>query len=286
MDCWNDEIETILDNVRKNAIRLNNYHIKRFYHFKSYGKYFRIPLIFLNSLGSVCSVGLQPYMEQKSISLTTCLIAMLCGLITSLELYLSIQSSMENHLKCAKDFYTLSIDIYKTLELTRDIRGLPFVSFPFFPSFVFPSILPFISFHFLPSFYFLPSPRHTHPWWRRWRRSNHSLELRPSRCVRVCQGVSGCVRVGVWQSLSTEKQRLISHPKKKVKKGDVCTCCRSKCRGDKLRFTLASMFSVISLYFSTWEMLNVRGFQWRSQEREKGTQDRKAASDITSKKKS
>ena len=52
-----------------------------------------------------------------------CLIAMLCGLITSLELYLSIQSSMENHLKCAKDFYTLSIDIYKTLELTRDIRG-------------------------------------------------------------------------------------------------------------------------------------------------------------------
>jgi hypothetical protein len=123
MDCWNDEIETILDNVRKNAIRLNNYHIKRFYHFKSYGKYFRIPLIFLNSLGSVCSVGLQPYMEQKSISLTTCLIAMLCGLITSLELYLSIQSSMENHLKCAKDFYTLSIDIYKTLELTRDIRG-------------------------------------------------------------------------------------------------------------------------------------------------------------------
>jgi len=123
MDCWNNEIETILDNVRKNAIRLNNYHIKRFYHFKSYGKYFRIPLIFLNSLGSVCSVGLQPYMEQKSISLTTCIIAMMCGLITSLELYLSIQSSMENHLKCAKDFYTLSIDVYKTLELSRDIRG-------------------------------------------------------------------------------------------------------------------------------------------------------------------
>ena len=120
---WSDDIELILDNVRKNSIRLNNYHIKRFYHFKSYGKYFRIPLIFLNSLGSVCSVGLQPYMEQKSISLTTCLIAMMCGLITSLELYLSIQSSMESHLKCAKDFYTLSIDIYKTLELSRELRG-------------------------------------------------------------------------------------------------------------------------------------------------------------------
>jgi hypothetical protein len=30
---------------------------------------------------------------------------------------------MESHLKCAKDFYTLSIDIYKTLELSRELRG-------------------------------------------------------------------------------------------------------------------------------------------------------------------
>jgi hypothetical protein len=30
---------------------------------------------------------------------------------------------MDSHLKCAKDFYTLSIDIYKTLELSRELRG-------------------------------------------------------------------------------------------------------------------------------------------------------------------
>ena len=80
-------------------------------------------VIILSAINSVFAVGLQPYMEQSAISITNCFVSMICGIITSIELYLSIQSNMENELSASKDFYILGVDIYKTLNLNRENRG-------------------------------------------------------------------------------------------------------------------------------------------------------------------
>ena len=119
---WSDEIEEICEKLRVNCVNLSEYHRKRFYYFKSYGKWFRLPLIILASLNSTASVGLQPVLDQQIISGITCLIGMIMGIIGSLELYLGIQTAMELELKHSKDYYTLAIHLYKTLSLRRENR--------------------------------------------------------------------------------------------------------------------------------------------------------------------
>lgn len=64
---WSKEIEEVCQNLRINCIYLCDYHRKRYYHYKSYGKYFRIPLIVLASINSTASVGLQPVLNQEII---------------------------------------------------------------------------------------------------------------------------------------------------------------------------------------------------------------------------
>jgi len=120
---WTSEVEEILEKLRINCVNLSEYHRKRYYHYKGYGKYFRIPLILLASINSTASVGLQPVLEQQIISGITCLIGMVMGVMSAIELYLGIQSSMELCLQNSRSFYSLAIDIYKTLALRRENRG-------------------------------------------------------------------------------------------------------------------------------------------------------------------
>ena len=121
---WSDDIENVLGKIRENCILMSNYHKMRYYNFKSLLKYFRIPTIILSAANSVFSVGLQPYMQQETISLITCIIALFVGIINSVELFLAIQSTMEQELTTSKDFYILSIDIYKILLLNRNHRSI------------------------------------------------------------------------------------------------------------------------------------------------------------------
>jgi len=120
---WTDEIEELLEKLRINCCNLSEYHRKRYYHFKGYGKYFRIPLIVLASVNSTASVGLQPVLSQPIISGITCIIGMIMGILGAIELYLGIQSSMDLEMKQSKDFYSLAIDIYKSLSLQRSNRS-------------------------------------------------------------------------------------------------------------------------------------------------------------------
>ena len=120
---WNDEAEDILERLRINCVNLSEYHRKRYYHFKSHGKYFRLPLIILASVNSTVSIGLTDLLDQRIISGITCLIGMTMGIIGAVELYLGIQNSMELELKQSKEFYVLAIDLYKSLSLRRENRS-------------------------------------------------------------------------------------------------------------------------------------------------------------------
>ena len=125
-DTWSPGIEYILEEIRLNSIAISEHHKAIYYYSKGYLKYFRIPTIIFSALNSVFSVGLQPYCPQPIISLICCIISLVCGVISSVELFLSIQSTMENELISSKDFYLLSVDIFKILSLepgTRMING-------------------------------------------------------------------------------------------------------------------------------------------------------------------
>ena len=119
---WSDDIENVLESIRHNAFVMSEHHKKNYQSYKAQLKYYKIPVIIISGLNSVIAVGLQPYLEQGIISGSNCLLALLCGIIGSIELFLGISAGMENELVASKNFYLLAISIYKTLMLDRERR--------------------------------------------------------------------------------------------------------------------------------------------------------------------
>ena len=121
---WNEQSEDILERIRTNSVNLSEYHRRRFYHFKSYNKYFRLPCICLAVINSTASVGMTQFgASQEIASGTTCVIGMILALIGAVESYMNIPKQMDDEMKKSKDFYTLAIEIYKTLKLPRSERS-------------------------------------------------------------------------------------------------------------------------------------------------------------------
>jgi hypothetical protein len=121
---WSNDIESVLENIRINSVVFNAEHKKRYVYLKGFLRYFKIPTIVLSGINSVISVGLQPYLQQGLISACTCIVSLIITIIGSIELYLSIQTQMENELTTSKEFYLLSIDIFKMLSLERNHRTI------------------------------------------------------------------------------------------------------------------------------------------------------------------
>ena len=119
---WTDDIETVLWKMHSNAVILSKEHKGKYFHYKHLLNYFKLPIIILSGFNSVMSVGLQAYMEQQTISTINCLLALSCGIIGSVELFLGITKSMESEYMKSKEFYLLSVNIFKTLTLSRDNR--------------------------------------------------------------------------------------------------------------------------------------------------------------------
>jgi len=126
---WSSDIENVLEQIRINCVMMSKEHKNKYLFLKGILRYFRIPIILISSVASVASVGLQPYLDQQTISVITCLLSLTCGIIGSIELFLAIQSSMENELMASKDYYILSIEIFKVLTLDRENRSMDGKSF-------------------------------------------------------------------------------------------------------------------------------------------------------------
>ena len=120
---WTNDIEDILEAVRHNSVILQKVHRKKYIDLKHQLKYYRIPVIIFSACNSVLSVGLTQYLNQQTVSVTTCLISLLVGIIGSIELYLQLNNLMELELSLSKDFYALAINIYRILNLNRENRN-------------------------------------------------------------------------------------------------------------------------------------------------------------------
>jgi hypothetical protein len=119
---WSCDLENVLEQIRLNATLLHSHHRKRFIVLQSYLKWFRIPTIVFSAIGVFASVGLTPYLEQGFVSLTTCGLSLITGIINSIELFIGVQKGMELELSSSKDFYILATDIFKVLSLAPNNR--------------------------------------------------------------------------------------------------------------------------------------------------------------------
>ena len=122
MSDWNLELISILNKIRLNSIFLSEKHRKRFLEYKSISKYFDLPVIifsvFSSSFGSISAV------PQNKRSLITTSISMFITVLTSIKLYLNLNNSINDEIALSKDFYILSISIFKILNLKQEDRGV------------------------------------------------------------------------------------------------------------------------------------------------------------------
>lgn len=123
-DTWSNDLEAVLARIMINSNTMANYHKRNYIYYKGQLKYYRIPIIIISGLNSVFSVGLQPFIPQTIISVVNCLLALVCGIISSIELFLQIADNMEKELVASKEFYLLGVDCFKMLNLERPNRSV------------------------------------------------------------------------------------------------------------------------------------------------------------------
>lgn len=120
---WNNETKTILDKIRLNSIKLSNKHRTTALSYEHVSRYFDIPIIVLSTISS--SLGSNEYVPEKDKNSINLFISMFVTIATSVKLYLNITSNLNQEIALSREYYVLSIDIYKNLNLPLDIRPDP-----------------------------------------------------------------------------------------------------------------------------------------------------------------
>lgn len=119
---WSDDIELILKNILFNTNVLSSLHKTSYLQYKARLKYYKIPVIILSAVNSVISVGLSQFIIQDAVSVMTCLLSLICGCISSIELFMNINKNQEIELDAYRGFTALSVKLSSTLKLERENR--------------------------------------------------------------------------------------------------------------------------------------------------------------------
>jgi len=126
---WNDNVMTLLDKIRLNSYQLSEKHRKRYIEFNSMSKYFDLPVIVMSVFSSSFS-SLNSVPSNKTQTITTS-ISMVIAVLTSIKLYLNLSSNINDEIALSKEFYILSVNIFKITQLKesdRHIDPLEFVN--------------------------------------------------------------------------------------------------------------------------------------------------------------
>jgi hypothetical protein len=107
----------VLRKIKMNCLRYSIYHNKRYQFYKNIMLFaFRLPIIILSAFNSFFAVGLDGMIEQKTISIANAVVSLGCGILTSIELLLSLQKKIEVEIETYKNYYKLGMDIYRFIE--------------------------------------------------------------------------------------------------------------------------------------------------------------------------
>ena len=127
---WSEGSIVLLTKIKRNCITLHRYYRKEHLRFHEKIKWFKLPLIVLNSISATFAVGASGYnVPQHVVNAIICGIGITNGIISAVELQLGIERKAEDSLIAAKDFYILGCDILKVLTLDYTERGCESILF-------------------------------------------------------------------------------------------------------------------------------------------------------------
>jgi hypothetical protein len=120
---WNQEIKIILDKIRMNSIKLSNNHRETALAYQRVSRFFDLPIICISVVSS--SLGSNTLIEATAKDTINMFLSMVITILTSIKLYMNITSNLNQEIQLSRDYYVLSIDIYKNLNLSNDNRPDP-----------------------------------------------------------------------------------------------------------------------------------------------------------------
>jgi hypothetical protein len=119
---WSSDSELLCEKIRVNCAILAKYHKKCYTRFKDNQKLFKVPVIVLGSINTVLSISLEKWTRWASAVI--CGINLILTIISSIEMFLGIQKNVEVNYILQREFYILSIEIFKTLQQARVNRSM------------------------------------------------------------------------------------------------------------------------------------------------------------------
>lgn len=122
LSTWTNDIDSILEHIRTNCITMSKEHTRKYFNLKHLLQYFKLPIIIISALNSAFCVMLNEYTAQQNVSVINCGLALMCSIIGSMEIYLGISKRVEDEVIVSKEYYLLSINIYKILSLEHANR--------------------------------------------------------------------------------------------------------------------------------------------------------------------
>ena len=128
---WSDDIERLCNDVLHNVKQQQQVHKKRYVLLRQSLMYFRLPIIVISSANSVFSVGLTLFLTQTTTSVINCLLSLVCGILSAVELFLGIQKGIDNELQSYHTLKLLAVRIATQLKLdraNRDTTGALFLN--------------------------------------------------------------------------------------------------------------------------------------------------------------
>lgn len=117
---WNEQIKLILDKIRLNSIKLANKHRSTALSYERVSRFFDLPIIIMSTVSS--SLGSNTMVKDDDKASINLFISMVITILTSIKLYMNITSNMNVEIQLSRDYYVLSIDIYKNLNLPVESR--------------------------------------------------------------------------------------------------------------------------------------------------------------------
>lgn len=119
---WSEDVEKLCAEIQTNSSQFAERHRLAYLELIHLQRYFKIPIIILSACNSIFAVGLNAYTTQDAVSAINCILSLVCGIISSIELYINISQRIESELQSYRLFYILSLKIGNCLKLSREHR--------------------------------------------------------------------------------------------------------------------------------------------------------------------
>lgn len=116
---WSPEVEEILIELHRKATKLSGVHSVKYYSYEKQNQYFDLPVIIISTISATFTVVAPVFMRQIFVTVASACILMAITILTSIKIYLALETKLKNEDTMGTAFGTLSLNLSRILKLAK-----------------------------------------------------------------------------------------------------------------------------------------------------------------------